>query len=191
MIYGHIPQWMADENPSFAAAVACYYSLEHGKLNDAAIGEVAWRKMAEELLDRAPFQGDAHLLSRVAAEEAKDRAALRRSDLNYFRRLFRACGAYRHKPVEYIFEAYLYLRRRAGEGSPLPNEKEVKQIAALIWAFKDVGIMTKLSKYLWHNTGLSQKEEKTVLFRQEQHLARKDREDWPFWLKQAGLDGLK
>ena len=193
MIYGHIEQWMVDENPAFAEAVSRYYSLEHGTLNDAAIGEIAWRKMAGDLLKRGQLEDldRVTLLSKLAAAMLKDQSAIERSDGNYSRRMSSAVtkkGSYQHHPIEYVFEAYLYLRRRAGQGSLLPTKREVKQIASLIRAFKDVGIMSKLSEYLWHNTGLSAKELSTVLYCQEQHLAGKD---WAYWLKRAGLSGLK
>ena len=196
MIYGHIEPWMADENPAFTEAVRAYYSLEHGTRNDAAIGEIAARKMAGELLKRGQLEDldRVALLGQLAAAMLKDQAAIERGDGNYFRRLSFVLdhgGSYQHDPIEYIFEAYLYLRRRAGQGSPLPTKREVKQIASLIWAFKDVGIMSKLAEYLWRNTGLSSKELSTVLYRQEQHLAGKDKENWAYWLKQAGLSGLK
>jgi hypothetical protein len=192
VIYGHIDPWMAEENPSFAEAVDRYYSVAHGNLNDAAIGEVAWRKMAGKL--RRQLQLDDPLGGKLDAAMCKDQAAIERSDSNYSRRMAVAVakkGAYRQRPIEYIFESYVYLRRRGGPGSPLPNKKEVKRIASLIWAFKDVGIMAKLSDYLWRNTGLSQKEQNTVLSRQEHHLASRDKENWSYWLKCAGLSGLK
>ena len=63
---------MAEENPAFAAAVAVSYSLEHGKVADAAIGETAWRVMAAQLLARAPLPGldYAPFLARAAALRA-------------------------------------------------------------------------------------------------------------------------
>ena len=50
-----------------------------------------------------------------------------------------------------MIEAYVYLRRRAGEGSPLPSKGEVKRMAALMWAFSDCGLVEKLPEYLWKN----------------------------------------
>jgi hypothetical protein len=195
VIYGFIEPWMAEEKPSFAKAVERYYSLEHGTINDAAIGEVATRRAAGKWLARKQDLDDEDIarIGLLARAMLGDQAAIERSDRNYFRRLAAAIakkGTYRQRPVEYLFEAYLYLRRRAGQGSPLPNKREVKQIAALIWAFADVGIMVKLPAYLWHNTSLTSAQEKTVLYRQEQHLSGKDGKKWTDYLERAGLDDL-
>jgi hypothetical protein len=196
MIYGHIERWIAEENPSLAEAVDRYYSVAHGTLNDAAIGEIAARKAAGQWRARrqGPDDEDIALVGLLAKAMFVDQAALERGDSNYFRRLAAAVakkGRYRHRPVEYVFEAYLYLRRRAGQGSPLPNKRQVKQIASLIWAFKDFGIMRKLPEYLWRNTGLSPKELATVAHLQEQHLASKNKENWSAYLAAAGLKGLR
>ena len=178
MIYFLIEPWMAEENPAFAAAVDRFYSIAHGTLNDAAIGEVALRRLAKKrLLERGYIAPD--LAAKLAAWVEADLKAL--DDPNYFRRMAAAVakkGVYRQHPIEYVFEGYRYLRRREGPGSPLPNKKEVKRIASLIWAFKDVGIIAKLPEYLGDNTGLSQKEQNTVLSRQEHHLASRDKENW-------------
>ena len=183
---------MAAENPAFAEAVERYYSLAHGKRADAAGGEVAWRRMAIELLGRGYYRPS--LVARLAAAITADQEALARSDHNYFRRLSRALARESIKeardPVKYVIEAYFYLRKRDGEGSPLPSKQRVKQIAALIWAFADADLLAKLSEYLWRNTGLTQKELAGVLSRQEQILLG-HRKVWTYWLRCAGLGKLR
>jgi hypothetical protein len=85
MIYGFVPSWMVKENPAFAEAVSRYYSLTQGKLRDAAIGEVAWRAMAEEMLRRSLLQGKdeqfyAPLIIRIVEGVIADQEARRRRD---------------------------------------------------------------------------------------------------------------
>ena len=196
MIYLHIPAWMAEENPAFAAAVARYYSVAHGQRYDAAGGEVAARRMVTELLERGYHRPA--LVATLAAWITADQEAWARGDHAYFRRVSRALArewgkgeARAQDPIKYMFEAYFYLRKRAGEGSPLPYKQEVKQIAALIWAFRDGGILAKLSEYLWHNTGLTAKELAAVLARQEQILGHHNKELWAYWLRRAGLAKLR
>jgi hypothetical protein len=150
MIYGHIIPWMAEERPAFAEAVSRYYSARHGKIADAAVGEVAWRAMAEGLMARdAPPAPCGPLLARIAAGIAGDQEARAQRDHLYFERQAKALRALAAKeerpeqhtraPVEYVWEAYFFLRKRGREDSPLPDKADVKRIAALIWAFADLG----------------------------------------------------
>ena len=155
---------MAAEMPAFAEAVDRYYSARHGKLADAAIGETAWRAMAEELLTRDPPPAGLTydpLLARLAAGMAAEQEARRKRDHRYLDRQAKAvkvlaeveelraaalkAGAEPEQrawaPVEFVWEAYLFLRKRDGEGSPLPTKAEVKQYAAFIWAFADLGLL--------------------------------------------------
>jgi len=196
VIYGFIEPWMEEENPSFAKAVDRHYSVAHGNLNDASIGEVATRRAAGKWLARKQDLDDEDIarLGLLVKAMLGDQAALERGESNYFRRMAAAVskkGKYRQRPIEYVFESYLYLRRREGQGSPLPTKRDVKKIASLIWAFADVGILKKkLPAYLWHNTELSPKELDAVAHLQEQHFASKNKENWPRYLAAAGLKGL-
>jgi hypothetical protein len=199
MIYGHIEQWMVDENPAFAEAVSRYYSLEHGKTQNAVSGELAWAQMAEELLDRPRLLYDAAyygpLISRLVARIAANQAAERRKDARYFRSLATALETSPTNdeplhPVEFLWEAYLFLRKRDGEGSPLPSKGDVKQHAALILAFADFELVDKLPEYLWQKRGLTKLEIRNVLRRQTWHLRPEMERAWKRYLKAAGLASL-
>jgi hypothetical protein len=205
---------MAAENPEFTQAVSRYYSTADGKLADAAIGETAWRAMAEELLARDPLPAGltyGPLLARRAAGTAAEQGARRKRDHRYLDRQAKALKALAEveerqaaalkagaepeqrawAPVEFVWEAYLFLRKRDGEGSPLPTKADVKQYAALIWAFADLGLLgRKLPEYLWQNRGLTEAETRKVLRQQARRLRPETNDDWTRYLKAAGLSGL-
>ena len=170
---------MARENPEFAQRVSEYYSLEHGQGKSAASGELAWEQMATELLERSNPLGDAAyygpLISRVAARMAADQGAKKHKDDAYFRRMIAAMqtptGEDRSlQPVEFVWEAYFFLRKRDGEGSPLPAQDDVKQHAALIWAFADLKLLAKLPEYLWQYRGLTVAETERLLRQKDLHM---------------------
>ena len=56
MISGYLTVWMIAEKPSFALAVAEYYSIIEGNQNQnpAAFGEIAYWQASEEILARNP-----------------------------------------------------------------------------------------------------------------------------------------
>ena len=200
MTYGQITNWMTMENPEFSWAVHRYYSLEHGKTTNAAIGEIALYTVAEELLsvpnalENLDYCRPLHRL--IAARFFRDREAYRRRDHRYFRRIADALqflkeGEHQLSPVEFVIEAYVYLRKRAGEGSPLPSKSEVKRTAALFWAFNDCGLVEKLPGYLWKNERLTERQFILITRQQERHLRAKTAQDWARYLKEAGLGGLR
>jgi hypothetical protein len=201
MIYGFITPWMAEEMPAFAEAVSRYYSARHGKIADAAVGEVAWRAMAEGLMARdAPPAPCGPLLARIAAGIAGDQEARAQRDHRYFERQAKALRAlaaeeerseqHTWAPVEYVWEAYFFLRKRGGEDSPLPNKADGKRIAALIWAFADLGLLAKLPEYLWQNRGLTEAETRKVLRQQARRARPETNNDWTRFFKAAGLSDL-
>jgi hypothetical protein len=201
VIYGHIEPWMARENPEFAEAVSRYYSLEHGRSENAAVGELAWWQMAEELLDRRPrlLGGAAYygpLNSRAAAIRAADKAARQHKDDTYFRRMAAAVQTARTnedssgRPVEFLWEAYYFLRKRDGENSPLPCKCDVKQLGALVWAFTDPKLLPKLGEYLWQSRGLTEAEIRRVLRQQSWHLRSENERNWKRYIEDAGLKSL-
>ena len=61
----------------------------------------------------------------IRERNARDREARRKKNHRYFRRMAGALqllekGEHQWNPVEFVFNAYAYLRKRDGEGSPLP-----------------------------------------------------------------------
>ena len=191
---------MARENPEFAEAVSRYYSLEHGRSKNAARGELAWARMAEELLDRPRLLGGAAyygpLISRAAAIRAADKAARQHKDDAYLQRMAAALKALRTKedsprtPVEFLWEAYYFLRKRDGEHSPLPFKGDVKQLGALVWAFTDPKLLPKLGEYLWQSRGLTEAEIRRVLRQQSWHLRSENERNWKRYIEDAGLKSL-
>jgi hypothetical protein len=177
MIYGHVEQWKQDENPSFARAVAEFYSLREGQTNSAAVGEVRYWRLAWELVSRVSsddmwtrddgaFYGP--LLARIERETRKMREAVRSGDWRHLTKLA-ACvrlldrqqikgSSDPLKAVEYVFEAYYFLRKRGGKGSRLPTKREVRNCAALIEAFHIERLNSKLPGFLWYNRGLTERE---------------------------------
>ena len=98
--------------------------------------------------------------------------------------------------IEYIFEAYYFLRRRDGEGSPLPTKAEVKNTAALIAAFYKEGLVAKLSGFLWNRSKLTDDEFRRVAAMQLRLLKGRNKNGrlrdhgWPQRLAAAGLSDL-
>jgi hypothetical protein len=92
--------------------------------------------------------------------------------------------------TEFIFEAYCFLRKRDGEGSPLPDKADVKQHAALMMAFVTLKLTAKLPLYLWENRGLSDAQIRAVLEKQESYLGPDMKNQWTYHLKKAGLADL-
>jgi hypothetical protein len=197
MIYRYLPAWMEKENPAFVRAVTSYYSFEHGKLNNAAFGELGFCIRAEHQLRRCPNPPRKALKLRwIRERNAKDQEARRKKDHRYFRRMADALqllekGEHQWSPVEFVFNAYAYLRKRAGEGSPLPSKGEVKRMAALFWAFSDCGLQEKLPEYLWENAKLTERQFTQIRRHQERHLRVETARDWARYLKEVGLSGLQ
>jgi hypothetical protein len=186
------------ENPAFACAVARYYSVEHGQRKAAVKGQLALWRAAEKIADRHPsaLRYSLSIIARV-------RRAVREGDNGYLARFARA--ALSAKPddekhlsfVEYIFDAYYFLRKRDGEGSPLPTKAEVKNTAAIIAAFDVEGLTAKLHDYVWHERGLTEKEFQRVEGVRKYLVEDKDPEtnkprdhNWPERLAAAGLSDL-
>jgi hypothetical protein len=217
MIYGHVTGWMAKENPDFAQAVAKYYSIRNGQKNSAAFGEMAYWQMAETLLSRAPsdpskwsqeeYSFYQPLLLRVENQIRQVRQAVRAGDYKYLRKLA-ACVHLLQKrhnksgreplgAIEYIFESYCFLRRRAGEGSELPVKREVTKYAALFQAFDVLKLMSKLPKFLWDltptrkkkmpGTALTDQEFNEVKRLQQHYLRPETKPIWTYRLEKAGL----
>ena len=95
--------------------------------------------------------------------------------------------------IEYIFEAYFFLRKRDGEGSPLPTKQEVKNTAALIAAFHQGGLTAKLPGFLWgisKLTELTEAEHRRVEGVKRSLLDGHDH-NWTQRLAAAGLGDLK
>lgn len=145
MTYDMLEPWMIDENPSFAEAVQKYYSLPDGK--GAVFGEVAtWQACAQALHNLAsPPATEANeaeakqwrtkdlfyyqeIMLRVRYIEQRITEAVRVGNDKYLRRLA-ACvkllslqkkhpEKYQFNNIEFIFEAYVFLRKRDGKGSP-------------------------------------------------------------------------
>jgi hypothetical protein len=193
MIYGHIPDWMREENAAFARAVEYYYSIEHGQRKAAVKGELALWQVAEKVADRHP---SAPLYS--LGTSARMRRAVHEGDENYLHSL-RECVrlSRKSKPdneenppmIEHIFEAYYFLRKRDGKGSPLPTKAEVKKTAAIIAAFHEVRLTAKLHDFLWHHRGLTEKQFERVVDVREQLLDERSHH-WPRRLAEGGLADL-
>ena len=201
MTYGQITNWMMMENPEFSWAVHCYYSFDRGKATNAAFGEIALYAAADQLLSHVPnplenmdYCGPLHRL--IAARFFRDWEAYRRGDYKYFRRIADTLqllkeGEHQWSPVEFVIDAYVYLRKRDGEGTALPTKGEVKGMAALFWAFNDCGLIEKLPGYLWKNERLTERQFIRITRQQERHLRAETAQDWARYLKEAGLGGLR
>jgi len=204
MIYGHIPPWMAKENPAFAKAVSDFYSIEKGVGTAAAIGEAAWHLMAIDLLDRDPLPSLAYgpLLGRVAVHIAREQEAWCNKDYDYLQRQTNALklhiGGRIHEWtwVEYIWEAYYFLRMRDGstsddKGSGLPFKDEVKRKAALVRAFCKLGFQSFLFAYLrWEETSLTRQQLERIEGLQKHYLRKGTSKHWRCLLELAGLKDL-
>ena len=191
MIYGHIPEWMVKENPAFARAVARYYSIEHGQRKAAARGELAHWQVAEKVADRSPSA----LLYSLSVRARMGRAA-REGDQDFWHSLHEV-GRLSEKPddgkeppmIEHIFEAFFFLRKRDGKGSPVPTKAEVKNTAARIAAFHVTGLTAKLHGFLWYGRGLTEKQFERVEDVRERLLDDRSHH-WPRRLAEAGLSDL-
>jgi len=223
MIFGHIPQWMATENPAFALAVLQYYSIREGQKDRAIVGEIAYWQMSLELLSRMQPEPTwdqeqcslyFHLSARVQKQTDEVNEAVRANNYRYLRKLS-AClklieerkkqaaqypEDYQFEPVEYIFEAYHFLRRRdKPKGLPLPTKREVKRTAAIIRAFDVTGLMRKLPKFLWDPVRTQKMpgaeptdKEFNEIERLRKHYIRPESADeWTYYLDKAGLGKLK
>ena len=92
--------------------------------------------MASELLrrDLPPAPLLARLAVRVSTFMHGMEKALRSGSKGWFRRLDTTLSSdndHEMEPVEYLFEAYFFLRKRDGQGSPLPTKTEVRHMAIL------------------------------------------------------------
>jgi hypothetical protein len=206
MIYGFIPEWMAKENPAFAEAVSRYYSLSHGKVEDAAIGEVAWFAMAVNLLSRRdPLSGLDYgpLLRRIIVHLAKEQEVWSGNNYEYLQhqaealRLHAEGRPHEWSFVEYIWEAYFFLRQRDGEdgedgeGPSLPFKEEVRRKAALIRAFCEMGFRSALPDYLrWREVVLTKRQIEEIEQLQKHYLRKGTPRHWTRLLELAGLKGL-
>ena len=204
MIYGHVPRWMALENPEFDEAVTRDYSLRGGKRNAAAVGEITYWILAEELLNRHPdplqwspdqMRFFRPLLARIKTQVRQVREATCAKDSEYFRRLsevMKLVGKREHeiKPLEYVFEAYFFLRKRDGQGSPLPSKTEVRQTAILIRSFYDCNLQHKLSRHLWGKSELTEPELSRIEKRRRWHGRDGTGRLWAQYFRCAGLAGL-
>jgi hypothetical protein len=201
MIYGHIPVWMREENPAFWSAVLRHYSIEYGSRKAAALGELAFWRICEQTLSR-PLVPVIHVLLRamkyVLPRRQRVWKAVGETDSKFLRRVWGAMEAFQQEhieahlaDIEYIFEAYYFLRKRDGEGSPLPNKHEVVNMACEIEALFQLGLKDKIPQWLWRQRGLTGPQAEAVLARKETLLGddRVDRQ-WRRRLKTAGLDGL-
>lgn len=88
-------------------------------------------------ISRAVWDGNDRYLRKLAA------------GVRLLKQIKRQPRKYEFKTVEYVFEAYFFLRKKESKGSPLPTKKDVKTTAALIQAFAATDLMDKLPKYLW------------------------------------------
>jgi hypothetical protein len=230
MTYNALEQWMTDENPSFAAVVERYYSLPDGKA--AEYGEVVWWQSSGQVLRnlesrRAHWRAKDFLfyneiLARLHSIESRISEAVWAGNDKYLRRLA-ACvrlirlreehpKPYEFDSIEYVFEAYVFLRKRAlarrrrarGDGKclpsdvkdlPLPTKKEVKTYAALIWAFATAGLLDKLPKYLWdperdepmEGGRLTKQQQERISKKQAGFLRPENDHAWTNRLDRAGL----
>jgi hypothetical protein len=217
MTYDGLEQWMIDENPSFAQAVERYYSLPDGK--GAIFGEVGWWQGSGQVLQslarhrkywRADdFQHYREITARIRRIEHRITEAVWAQDDKYLRKLA-ACvkllkvqnehpEKYQFDAIEFVFEAYVFLRKRDGKGSPLPRKKEVKNYAALIQAFSATGLLSKLPKFLWDpvrdepmdGPGLTAQEFERIEELRTWYLRPEAEPGWTYRLRQAGLKHLR
>jgi hypothetical protein len=106
---------------------------------------------------------------------------------------------YQFAAIEFVFEAYVHLRKKAGKGSPLPRKKEVKTCAALIEAFASARLLHKLPKYLWdpvrdepmEDPGLTAQEFERIEQLRTWYLRPEADQAWKYRLDQAGLKHLR
>jgi hypothetical protein len=198
MIYGYLTEWMVKENPSFAREVARYYSIEHGRRKAAVEGELANWQAAEQIVNRNQPK-TLPVLLRLWSARARAGRAVREGDegfLHSLREVVRLSRKSKHDEknprfIEYIFEAYYFLRKRDGEGSPLPPKQKVKNTAAIIAAFQMEGLTAKLSAYLWHRpkSKLTDDEFRRVEGVRKSLLDERDH-NWTQRLAEAGLGNL-
>ena len=208
---------MIEDNPSFAQALKRYYSLPDGK--GAVLGEVTWwqasGKVLKNLADRrAVWRERDHQIyqettTRLRGIERRITQAVWAQDDKYLRKLA-ACvkvlrlrkehpEKYEFVPLEFVFEAYHFLRKRDGKGSVLPRKKDVKRMAALIQAFASTNLLDKLPKYLWDRErsqpmsgpGVTDKEFSRIRELQESFLSPETEKVWTYRLNQAGLSHLR
>jgi hypothetical protein len=238
MTYDALEQWMIDENPSFAEAVEKYYSLPDGKA--AEYGEVVWWQSSGQTLRNLAARRDRwqakdfvfyqQILARVHGIGRRISEAVWAGNDKYLRkladcvRLIRLRREHREErpeeyqfaAVEFVFEAYVFLRKRAlarrrharGDGKclpcdvkdlPLPRKKEVKTYAALIQAFAVAGLLHKLPKYLWdperdepmEGPSLTPNEFERIRESQAMSLRPENEQAWKYRLDQAGLSHLR
>jgi hypothetical protein len=197
MIYGHVPLWMALENPAFDEAVTRYYSFQHGSRHAAQKGELAHIREASELLHRD--LPSSPLLTRLAVRVSTFmhgmEEALRSGRGGWFRRLDTTLSSdndHEMEPVEYLFEAYFFLRKRDGQGSPLPTKTEVRHMAILIRSFYDCKLQHKLAQHLWGKSELTELELSHIVKRQESHDEHHEAiKNWTRHFKSAGLNALE
>ena len=142
----------------------------------------AWQRNTKRgsSCDHRYFARQAAALKRLAEAEEQETQAKREN--RHF--------AYPWAPVEFVWEAYFYLRKREGPGTPLPSKREVRVQAALIWAFYDAGIAAKLPAYLWENRGLTAREFRDIEARQKRRLRKAAGGTWALYFDAAGLNGL-
>jgi hypothetical protein len=203
MIYGHVPRWMALENPEFDEAVTRYYSFQHGKRRAAALGEIAHMRVACELRDRDLSACPAPLEARLSVFMRQIQGALRSGSKTWFRRLtatLKKEEAFIHdmEPVEYLFEAYFFLRKRDGQGSSLPTKTEVRRMAILIRSFYDCNLQLKLARHLWGGSELTEPELSRIDKRRRWYTRADDADarqgaisNWTRHFKSAGLSALE
>jgi hypothetical protein len=87
--------------------------LDYAPLLARAAAGMAAEHEARARRDHRYFQGQAAALKRLAwAEEQKAQA--KRENRHF---------AYPWAPVEFVWEAYFYLRKREGPGTPLPTKR--------------------------------------------------------------------
>jgi hypothetical protein len=148
VIYGHIPRWVAEENPEFAKAVAQFYSLEHGTVKSAARGELAWDALAAEFLLSRPVFRDADpafygpLLDRAVSRATAQMEALQRGDANYFRRRAAAVealpgsGVKDMQPREFIFERVFVSANPQRPGFPFALQRRRQAIRRALYGVR-------------------------------------------------------
>jgi hypothetical protein len=191
--------------------------LRDGRGDAAAVGQVAYWHAAETLLSYLPQYPETWNLEqrelmtphlqRVRILVHEVRAAVRTLDYRYLRKLADAVQAQKKglkkddglEDIEYIFEAFLFLRNRDGQGSPLPLKGEVKSYAALIRAFKNRNLMGKLPKFFWDpfrttpmpGPALTDREFDEVNGVQQDYLKKRRPNYWTDLFRNAGLRKLQ
>jgi hypothetical protein len=217
MIYGLIPDWMIAENPAFAAAVADYYSIPDGK--GATYGDLRWWVVSGRFLANLEARRESwgeqeyrwHLetTAHIHQLEVQVTQAVWRRDTKWLRRLvtrmeqlneeLKSHGEYQLSPLECVFAAYVFLRKREGKNSLLPVKKEVKMCAALIQAFAACNLMAKLPKFLWGTVSTipldgpkpTDSELDRILQLQAEFVRPELESSWTYRLNKAGLGRLR